>query len=1048
MTSNKIFTLVFLILLSGNMFADEIFSSNPGNNYTKPKPTNELVDIATSEPILNNWNINEIINNSIVEKRRSDCEAYFEYYEEQQSIIKFFDFSTPFVNISWQWDFGDGENAVEQNPVHHYERPGYYDVCLTIVDSITGCTDTWCEQIIVYGGYSCMAYFSYYNQPLFPMTFYFVDGSTGDPDSWFWDFGDGASSSEQDPFHTYTEEGIYDVCLTIINTTTNCEDTECYQIVVDSTGFNECYAMFFEYPMGELTIQFTDYSWPDPIEWLWEFGDGNTSTQQHPTHQYSQSGIYPVTLSIITEDLCEATITREIWVEDMYDCDAFFLWDPDLENPMEINFTDLSYFQGDVEYFWDFGDGFTSTQSSPTHLYIEEGEYEVFLTIFSDNPFCQDTYSDIVFVDDLNPDCEAEFDYSIIPNGSQVSFIDLSTGNINQWNWDFGDGNFSGEQNPVHTFAETGNYQVCLTVANNEPLQQCEDEICKTVEVFIIAECEADFDFTFNPNGSQVSFIDLSIGNINEWNWDFGDGNFSDEQNPVHTFAETGNYQVCLTVANNEPLQQCEDEICKTVEIFIVAECEADFSYSLSQEFLPAIQFTDQSTGNITSWFWDFGDGTTSTEQSPYHVFPDSGNYIIKLTISNLDTLLFCSDSIQQEVFVFVEIPNCQADFVMHPDSGVNTPNLFHFHDLSINEPDVWLWDFGDGNTSTEQNPTHQYQDGGFYNISLTVTKLNPWGENCTNIKMTEMQTPEYFHIGGFVYTGNFPINNPEHTGDTAIVYLYRYHGSNNIICIDTSIVVDNGYFHLLYLLESNYILKFRLTDGSTNASYYFPTYYGNKMRWQFAPTFALADSNNYHVNVNLFQIPEFEGGVGTITGSVSLHTNTDIDAPAEDSEILIFDSSDQAVGYVHSTADGGFQFHNLAFGTYTIYAESTGMFTEGITVTLSETNPSVFDVQLELFDSDITSTHDFEKPTISAISIYPNPVTNILNVSINKPVNQNLTFRIIDYSGREILTTDFSFDNGSNQTTINTATLSNGLYFLQVFSVSGDISETRKFVK
>jgi PKD repeat protein len=392
-------------------------------------------------------------------------------------------------------------------------------------------------------------------------------------------------------------------------------------------------------------------------------------------------------------------------------------------------------------------------------------------------------------------------------------------------------------------------------------------------------------------------------------------------------------------------------------------------------------------------------------------------------------------------------IPECEADFIMHPDSGVNVPFFFHFHDISPNEPDTWFWEFGDGHTSSAQHPTHQYSAGGTYEVSLTVTKFNPEGEDCTDTRSVEMQTPAYFHIGGFVYAGNFPINNPEPTGDTAMVYLYRYHNNNSIVSMDTSVVIENGYYHALFLLESDYMIKFRLTDGSANATGYFPTYFGDKLKWQNTPVFSLADSSHYHVDVSLVKIPEHEGGAGTISGQVIYQDSGNVRLPAGNSEVLIFDDAGQAIRYVHSSDDGTFQCGNLAWGTYTLYAESTGMFTAPVTVTLSQENPGAYGVQIDLTESDPTSVNEPAKYRDQQLRAYPNPVQDNLFIVLKNRAGDNYNCKIFDPSGREILSQTITFDQ-AGVAKLNVSKLPKGFFLIKVISGDGRFSETVKLVK
>ncbi len=145
-----------------------------------------------------------------------------------------------------------------------------------------------------------------------------------------------------------------------------------------------------------------------------------------------------------------------------------------------------------------------------------------------------------------------------------VYFTDLSTGNnISQWIWDFGNGNFSYNQNPSHLYSEAGTYTVSLMVSDS--LGLCFDEITQEIIISDSMFCVADFDVELDTIANVpyvYRFFDKSEGNIISWSWDFGDSTFSNEQSPVHTYADSGTYQVCLTVQSDDSIGFCKDTYC------------------------------------------------------------------------------------------------------------------------------------------------------------------------------------------------------------------------------------------------------------------------------------------------------------------------------------------------------------------------------------------------------------------------------------------------------------------------------------------------------
>jgi len=489
---------------------------------------------------------------------------------------------------AWYWEFGDGTTSLIQNPCHSYSLPGIYSVNLTVTnecgsDSITKDISGLCPPPVA-------AFSAEPDSRYVPLTVQFTDQSTEDPDSWFWEFGDGATSTVQNPTHTYTEVGTYTVELTVWNdcgsdSTTAPINAICLEPVAQFTANSTSgYAPH--------TIQFTDNSENNVNAWYWEFGDGTTSLIQNPCHSYSLPGIYTVYLIAFNE--CGSDLISKDIVIPCVPPVANFAWDGSC-------FTDTST-GNKTAWYWEFGDGTTSLIQNPCHSYSLPGIYSVNLTVTNE---CG---SDSITKDisSLCPLSVADFTW----DGS--CFTDTSTGNITAWHWEFGDGTTSLIQNPCHSYSLPGTYTVYLMVFN-----ECgSDSITKD----IVVPCSPPV-ANFTWDGS--CFTDTSTGNITAWNWEFGDGTTSLIQNPCHSYSLPGIYSVNLTVTN-----ECgSDSITKN----IVVPCSppvANFTWDGSC-------FTDTSTGNITAWNWEFGDGTTSLIQNPCHSYSLPGIYSVNLTVTN-----------------------------------------------------------------------------------------------------------------------------------------------------------------------------------------------------------------------------------------------------------------------------------------------------------------------------------------------------------------------------------------------------------------------------
>jgi PKD repeat protein len=978
---------------------------------------------------------------------RDTCLASFQYYHipDEPLQIKFIDNSLG--NISaWHWDFGDGTYSNWQNPLHIFPEEGTYDVCLTVTDFFSGCMDTYCEPVYVGSQSQFYAFFDFYENPADPFNYQFIDLSKGSIVTWQWNFGDGQLSYANNPEHTYNGPGEYNVCLSVENQQGNVWDYYCNTIYVETVP--DCRADFdyLQHPVNPLIFHFQNTSVGDYDFWIWDFGDGTISYETAPTHTYEEKGIYLVCLEIVDwygNFQCYDMYCVEINATGSSPCHAGFNFEPVPPDALSIQFNNLS--QGDLGFrFWDFGDGQTSYDNNPLHTYAQEGTYSAALIIVNNVSGCYDSIRQPVEVLQM-PGCEALFAFDYIMNDSMsVQFTDLSLGINSAWLWDFGDGNTSTLQNPLHTYSSEEHFNVCLTVSSI--WGPCQDTFCDTVVIDVSPVCQAHFEFEQNPDDVlEFSFFDTSSGDIESWLWDFGDGTTSDLQNPVHLYTYDGPFEVCLTVYDD--WGPCEDTFCDSIFIDIPQLCIADFEIVNEGDNPFEYVFTDVSAGSINAWEWDFGDGSASDEQNPAHIFADTGNYEVCLTVYNTDSILFCNSTICYNLTVTVPSPSCQAVFQSEVDLRPNKPNLYHFTDLSQGTPDDWLWDFGDGNFSDLQHPSHQYSDSGTYIVSLKITTVNPWGEDCQDTEIQQINTPQYFDFGGMVFAGDFPINNPEHTYDTARVCLFKKVNSD-LIPLDTSHFTQNGYYYYLNMLQGDYVIKFNLTEFSNNVMGYFPTYYGDKLVWDECQSLNISNSNNYAVNVHLYEMPETTNtGIGKIEGHVMMSASRFYGSgPQEDTEILLFDSNGDPVLYTYSVNDGSFIFEDLPLGTYTLIAESTGMLTDPYTVTLSNANPAIEGIELEIYEN-ITSINESEIEKTN-FRFYPNPVGETLHVLITGSADQNFHLRIYDLLGKLMYSEDIHSSSSSKLVNIPTNYLEPGVYLAEIVIFSRQEHFTFKLIK
>ncbi len=525
-----------------------------------------------------------------------------------------------------------------------------------------------------------------------------------------WHFGDGATSTEQYPMHSYGAPGIYDAYVIAMNACGR-TDTIHTPVTVDTTNFPDAQFGYegWDFPRLEPVQFYWGDKYRDPagnLSFLWDFGDGGTSTAMNPAHAYERDGEYMVTLTL-TNGCGTDTWSDYLYIRDaVLNCEAKFVTDSVVGQT--AYYRDIS--RGEVtSWFWDFGDGYTSTEKDPEHTYSRNGIFFVCLSIYDSITDCASQVCHEVQVGTLN--CKADFVYNSNDATSTVQFTDRSTPTPSEWYWDFGDGSFSDQQNPVHPYDEPGLYTACLSIYNSG--NDCFSEFCMEVEVGATDTnyCFADFSF-FVDEDNSVKFTDKSSSNITNWYWTFGDGTFIQDRNPVHSYQYTGIYRVCLIVFDQ--FSGCRAEICKKIPVGVSA-CNQNAEFSFFIDITNnLVTFNDQSTGTITDYFWDFGDGTTSARKNPKHQYTDPGFYLVAFSIR--DSVSECADHTAK--FLQIGTVDCRAEFEYKVDGSTNNVQFYNQSKGNIAD---YFWDFDDGNFSEEEDPMHNFSKPGLYQVSLTV---------------------------------------------------------------------------------------------------------------------------------------------------------------------------------------------------------------------------------------------------------------------------------------------------------------------------------------
>jgi PKD repeat protein len=440
---------------------------------------------------------------------------------------------------------------------------------------------------------------------------------------------------------------------------------------------------------------------------LWNFGDGATSTLKNPVHIFKKEGDYNVTLKI-TNGCGTATSKQLILISPKNNpCEAQF----DYWSDGNVGFSDLSY-GNPTSWSWDFGDGSYSTeQYPPSHAYARDGAYKVTLTIFNDFTKCISSITKEVIAGYSS--CQADFNF-VINTGSGEAIFKSTSQNATDYYWDFGDGEYSIEAEPVHAFSQIGIYPVCLYIWESNEGGDCQSVRCKDV-MFVPADgsyIKADYSFIADPANFTVGFSDKSSYNTTDWYWNMGDGRVMKTQNPVYTYSKPGIYKVCLTASDN--VNSMSNTICKEVRVGD-GPCNlgSDFSYFIYPDALE-VSFLNKTMGASDFYFWTFGDGSSSTSENPYQYYSYPGYYEVSLSV------ISSTDGCIDQSVKYIEVGNadCRAGFEFKINSDDKTVN---FKDESKGSIDYYYWDFGDGNYSASKSPDHVFKNTGLYTVGQTV---------------------------------------------------------------------------------------------------------------------------------------------------------------------------------------------------------------------------------------------------------------------------------------------------------------------------------------
>ncbi|MBL7942100.1 MAG: PKD domain-containing protein, partial [Flavobacteriales bacterium] len=654
----------------------------------------------------------------------------------------FFDASTSELYspiTSWDWNFGDGETSDETNPVHFYDNTGFYDITLVVGNGL--CSDSVTQTVEVVP--APVADIGLDNATgCSPLEVQYSNNTTGAV-SYLWNFGDGSSSSDVAPNHVYYNNDGIDTTYIVSFVATNSMGCASYDtlLVAPLPNAVAAYSDNTSVPGCSPYEAVFDNNSTGASTYLWTFGNGASSTLENPVYLYFNNTpfvqYFDVTLYAYATNGCHDTTSHTVTVFPLP------IFDFDISPSSgcaPLNVT-MPFLSGAVNYFWDFGDGTTSSLPAPTHQYQNNTLFPVIydVTLTATSPFgCTGTSTSEVIV---NPAPMAQFGISQLSGCSplQVNLTNLSI-SADYYDWDYGDGSSSSEISLIHshTFVNNGSnvqvFDITLTAHTNDG---CAHIFTQSVEVWPAAS--ASFVVPAPQCAPATLYFDNTSSNAVAYDWDFGNGLQSTAENPSSYYINSTDapvqFDVTLSVVSS---YGCTAMVTQQVTLWDTPD--VDFLLSDPALCSPApVELINLST-NADAYVWNYGDSQTSNTADSVHVhlfqqyMSGVTNYTISLTAT---TAQGCSATTTAP---FTLYPEVEAQFM------VDTTGCSPHNAAFINQSEgaiSYEWNFGDGQQSSAVNPMNIYTTSSIVDTSFysSLVATNTYG--CTD---TALATIHVFH--------------------------------------------------------------------------------------------------------------------------------------------------------------------------------------------------------------------------------------------------------------------------------------------------------------
>ncbi len=574
-----------------------------------------------------------------------------------------------------------------------------------------------------------------------------------------WYLGDGTTSTIANPFHTYTDTGVYEVMLIGIDSSScNISDTAFLDVWVrdDSIVADFTPNLQVDCDSNKVSLSAVNFG---TTQYNWSMGDGTTYTTNTVMHYYQTSGNKLITLIVSDTSKCNLADTFSSLVFIPYSVDAAFTTSNNSGCvPLTVNFSTQQV--ATATYNWSFGDGNASSLNPVSHTYTAQGVYQVQLVV-SDTSSCNKNDTAVTFITVIDSSANADFQFTRTFFGCDsvlVTVWSTYTGEDAEL-WTFGDGTQATTDTASHMYTQAGSFTITHFITDA-------DMVCKPLDTshIVISLLPLQISLTVPDTGGCLPFLADFTGNSallsTNYTWYFGDGSSDTGKVVSHLYQSVGTFDVVLIALDTNAcvgadsafaqITVINDSVTAAFQLNVLNDCDSNL----------VIDLVSQSV-NAVDYLWTFGDGTGSNAVNENHSYNIPGSYTVTLIVSDSNRC-HPADAVSQVVTL---LPNAAVNFTVN-DVCLGTNAVFN---NQSNPAAHFVWNFGDGNSSTAYAPSHTYAQNGLYNVQLVIID----SATC-DVTDTASATVEVFQqpIAGFTVQGDtFKFETPMQFNNTSLFY-------------------------------------------------------------------------------------------------------------------------------------------------------------------------------------------------------------------------------------------------------------------------------------